>query len=112
MVNGVKESTHILTKYESSSDIIYGDDGVEDDKRLSTNLLQIPVQNYNFKYFSKQISDLKVLMEYRDGDYVREVCLILPITNYLDKEGRVLTVTLSLDSSGEWWNQSFSIGEM
>jgi hypothetical protein len=39
VVNGVKESTHILTKYESSSDIIYGDDGVEDDKRLSTNLL-------------------------------------------------------------------------
>lgn len=112
VVNGVKESTHILKKYESSSDIIYGDDGVEDDKRLSTNLLQIPVQNYNFKYFNKQISDLKVLLEYRDGDYVREACLILPITNYLDKEGRVLTVTLSLDSSGEWWNQSFSIREM
>ena len=58
VVNGVKESVHRLTKYEPSSDVIYGDEGLEDDRRLSTNLLQIPVQNYNFKYFNKQISDV------------------------------------------------------
>ncbi len=37
--------------------------------------------------------------------------MILPITNYLDSAGRVLTVTLSLDSSGVW-NKSVSIKQM
>ena len=111
VVNGVKESVHRLTKYEPSSDVIYGDEGLEDDRRLSTNLLQIPVQNYNFKYFNKQISDVKVSLEYRHDDYEGGICMILPITNYLDSAGRVLTVTLSLDSSGVW-NKSVSIKQM
>lgn len=95
ITNGVRESVHELTKYVSSSDT-----------KLSTNLLQIPVQNYNFKYFGKGISDMKVAFEYKNGDYEEELSLKLPIANYLDKEGKVIIVTLSQDSSGRWIQSS------
>lgn len=107
--NGIKEVQIKLDNYDSSSDVTFGGGS---ETSLSTHLLQIPVQNYNFTYFDKQIRELYLTFEDKCDDGYQPICFSLqPVVDYLGKEGRIILVKISRSTDGSY-RQSYQIAQM
>ena len=68
---------------------------------LTTPLLLIPAQNYNFSALDKQIKQLTIGFSYIDDGEEKNFSLDIPTADHLSKNGSMIKLTLS-NQNGEW----------
>lgn len=66
----------------------------DDNGNLTTPLLLIPAQNYNFRYFDRQITELRIEFDYVVDGRVEDFSTTIPANDFLNEEGNILKIIL------------------